>query len=188
MVGQELNLCALLRKGEQQAFELLYNKLYKDIYSFAVYYLSDCFVAEDIVHDSFVYIWENRAMLKDDFNVKNYLLKTVKNKCLNYINHNQVVDRFNKEFLREDLENNDETLFDARLANLERLLQQLPDKRREVLELHCLHAKSYSEIAEKLDISLNTVKDHLKKAYAFLRENMKTELSVPMLLFLLLKK
>lgn len=47
------------------------------------------------------------------------------------------------------------------------LLNKLPEKRRKVLEMSVLESKSYAEIADALRISLNTVKDHVKKAYAF---------------------
>ncbi len=56
------------------------------------------------------------------------------------------------------------------IAAISRLLCQLPEKRRLVLELSVFDSMSYPEIAARLGISVNTVKDHVKKAYAFLRE------------------
>lgn len=61
------------------------------------------------------------------------------------------------------------------------LLNKLPEKRRKVLEMSILESKSYAEIASSLKISLNTVKDHIKKAYAFLREEMRKDISSPIL-------
>jgi len=62
-------------------------------------------------------------------------------------------------------------------------LDKLPEKRRRVLEMSVWESKSYAEIADTLAISLNTVKDHIKKAYAFLRDEIHKEISSSVLFF-----
>ena len=71
------------------------------------------------------------------------------------------------------------------IEDVGKLLDKLPEKRKIVLELCVIESKSYAEIAELLGISLNTVKDHVKKAYAFLREELRKEVSYPILFFAL---
>lgn len=70
---------------------------------------------------------------------------------------------------------------------VQRLLELLPEKRKKVLELSIVESKSYSEIAEILNISVNTVKDHIKRAYAFLREKANKEVS-ELILYLILTR
>jgi RNA polymerase sigma-70 factor (ECF subfamily) len=74
------------------------------------------------------------------------------------------------------------------LERISQLIEQLPPKRRQVLELNIVEQKSYQEIAEALDLSVNTVKEHIRKAYAFLRDKTKDEIPKQILYFLLVKR
>lgn len=140
----------------------------------AVYYIHDPEASEDIVQEIFVRIWEKRGQLIGIENIQGYLVSSIKNGCLNYIKRKQIEDRHLRAFLLRELE---EEHHDPKLLidKVYRLLEQLPPKRKEVLKLHIIEAKSYAEIAEVLDISLNTVKDHLKKAHAFLKKEAERE-------------
>ena len=77
----------------------------------------------------------------------------------------------------------DESANEECLEKLEHLLEHLPEKRREVLKMSVFESKSYEEISKTLNISMNTVKDHIKKAYAFLRDGMNGDTSLMVLFY-----
>ncbi|HJA15130.1 MAG TPA: RNA polymerase sigma-70 factor [Candidatus Butyricimonas faecavium] len=173
-----------LINGDEKEFKSLFDLLYVGMVQQATFYTNDFAVAEDVVQEIFVRLWEKRDELKEVQNLQGYLLLSVKNRCLNYLEHQQVVDKYKQYCLLQEVQDNNEDS-EQFIENVGRLLEKLPEKRRRVLEMSVLEAKSYAEIAELLGISLNTVKDHVKKAYAFLREELRQNISLPVLFFVL---
>lgn len=151
------------------SFKELFRKYYPEAIQCALFYLHDLALSEDVVQEVFTKLWEQRDKISEIDNLHGYLLFSVKNSSLNYLKHQAVVNKFQQDYLyeAEQEEPLSEEYFDA----IRRLVDQLPPKRREVLEMSVVESKSYQEIADALDISVNTVKDHLKKAYSFLRKN-----------------
>lgn len=171
-----------LINGDERVFKSLFDTSYVEMVERAVYYTDDLAVAEDIVQEVFVRLWEKREELTGIDNLQGYLFFSVKNKCINYLEHQQVVDKYKQHCLKQELfdeEHDAEALID----DVRKLLEKLPEKRRRVLEMSVLDSKSYAEISIALDISVNTVKDHIKKAYAFLREEARKSISYPVLFF-----
>ena len=173
-----------LINGDEKEFKSLFDLLYVGMVQQTTFYTNDFAVAEDVVQEIFVRLWEKRDELKEVQNLQGYLLLSVKNRCLNYLEHQQVVDKYKQYCLLQEVQDNNEDS-EQFIENVGRLLEKLPEKRRRVLEMSVLEAKSYAEIAELLGISLNTVKDHVKKAYAFLREELRQNISLPVLFFVL---
>lgn len=163
-----------MNKGNFTAFRGLFQDLYPDLIKVALFYVHDLPAAEDITQEVFVKLWEKQEDIHKIENIKGYLQYAIKNRSLNYLEHLQVVDKYQQEYLKQAKE--DEQNPDDYLQLVQRLLNQLPEKRKVVLELSVVEAKSYQEIARQLDISVNTVKDHIKKAYAFLREEGRKEI------------
>ena len=161
--------------GKQRTlFHSLFKELYPEMVRVAMFYVRDLPAAEDIVQEVFTRLWEKQEDLGRIENVKGYLQYAVKNRSLNYLEHQQVVDRYQRDYwehLKEETEEPEEYL-----ALVRKLVNQLPPKRKQILELNVVEEKSYQEIADELGISLNTVKDHIKKAYAFLREQARKEI------------
>jgi len=154
------------------AFQSLFQEVYPELVKVALFYLRDLSLAEDIVQEIFVRLWEQGKDLNRISYLKAYLYQAVKNRCLNDLEHRKVIGKYQEEFIRhsrEDEQSPHEYLHQVRL-----LLEQLPPKRRVILEMSVSESKSYQEIADQLDISINTVKDHIKKAYAFLRQHLHT--------------
>ena len=143
-----------LINGDEKVFKSLFDYSYVGMVQRAVYYTNDLDTAEDIVQEVFMRLWEKREELRGIQNIQGYLLFSIRNKCLNLLEHQQVMDKYRQYCL----------------------LQEVSDEEMSVLE-----SKSYAEIAASLSISLNTVKDHIKKAYAFLREEVCKDISSPVL-------
>lgn len=177
-----------IRLGDTIAFRNLFEKFYTELLHLAVYYVQDVEVAKDIVQELFVKLWEKKENLQSVSNERGYLNNGVKNLCLNYLDHAKVVDRYCKNFAKEKNEEEETVEASVELIHKVRdLLQKLPEKRRRVLELRVVETKSYKEIADLQGIEIDTVKGHLKKAYAFLRENIHREDIYP-ILFLVFKE
>lgn len=158
----------------------------KDKYiRFAYYYVLDQQVAEDMVMDSFLYYWENRETVDVNGNLKAYILRILKHKCLDYLKL-QKIHQEAHEKIRED------ALWDLNksIAALEHLepykimtdeyhkivvdaVKQLPDKTREIFIMSRVRDMKNSEIAEKLSVSEKTVEYHMTKAMKFLREKLR---------------
>lgn len=169
MHTHEHNILERIVDGDVKAFEMLFDTMYVSLVQYASFYILDVTEAEDIVQDLFVSIWEKRHSLKDVGNLKGYLLRWVKNNCLNYINRCEVINKYRQNHMINEIcevDTDPEVYYKA----IYELIKKMPERRRIVFELSVFQAKSYAEIAEDLDISINTVKDHMKAAYAYLRK------------------
>ena len=129
--------------------------------------------AEDVVQEVFVRLWEKRGELKSVQNLEGYLLLSVKNRCLNYLKHEEVERRHAEILLQEqDEEDEDYRLMREEMYRaLHRAVDELPERCRQVFELH-LQGKKNEEIAQVLELSVETVKTQKKKAMYFLRERL----------------
>lgn len=161
-------------------FKSIFQECYSDMVRIALFYTCDLAAAEDITQEIFAGLWEKRDRLETVDNLKGYLSLAVKNRCLNHIKHRQVIDRYRQEYLETDSEDDQvgELLDKVRVA-----LEKLPEKRREILELSIVGSKTYREIADIQGISLNTVKDHIRKSYIFLRREISKDLRDILLFF-----
>lgn len=158
-----------LAKGDREVFHKLFVVFYIPMVKRAAFYLNDIAAAEDIVQDTFARIWDGRQKFRKVLNIEAYIIRWVRNGCMNYIKHRVVADKYLSKYMIGEIsmQEADPEPYVIAIGNL---LRQLPDKRRQVLEMSIFESKSYSEIALQLEISVNTVKDHIKKAYVFLRE------------------
>ena len=85
----EVNIAAL-RKGEKHAFEEIYNDFFGVLYHLCNQYLHDERVAEEMVQDTFMKLWEIRQTLNDQVNLRNFLYTITKNNCLNYLRNQKI--------------------------------------------------------------------------------------------------
>lgn len=144
----------------------------------AMHYVNDADAAEDIVQEFFIDFWEKRrdTPLKNSFEA--YAVRAVKNQSISRIRSQNTQDKRLNQFGNETYtEIDDETSnFDKEALQLEvlRLIEQLPPERKKILLMSAKDGLSNKEIAEKLELSINTVKSQIVKAYAFIRENAKS--------------
>ena len=147
------------------------------------------------MQDVFVELWENKEMLNMHMNLIAYLFTTIKNKCLNHLRHKLVVqetaNKLQEEYtisLRMNLDSLE--VFDNNLFSdhdiekiISRALDALPEKCRAIFIMSKIEGKKHNEIAQELNISINTVGSQIGIAYKKLRTELKDYL--PILLFLL---
>ncbi|WP_462317894.1 RNA polymerase sigma-70 factor [Marinilabilia sp.] len=171
-------LAAHLQEGRKEAYEYLYSNYYSALCQYALKFVSDPGIAEDIVAQIFFRLYEKRK----DFelkNVRSYLFQSVRNASLNHIrDHKESLAIENQEELfdfpgsavfqiyAEGLENM--FLKDA-VDALEKAMADLPPQTREVFRLSRFEQLSTKEIAARLGISFNTVETHISRALKKLR-------------------
>ncbi|RUT78036.1 RNA polymerase sigma-70 factor [Ancylomarina longa] len=164
-----------LRAGSERTFKELYNKYYDALFLFGQKYIPNQNAVEDIIQESFLKVWEKKTSFFHEAALRAFLYKTVRNSCLNLIEHEKVCRNYQEEFAK-DLSSNDFFLNNVIEEEVNRIItdtiQKLPESAR-LIYLLSLKGLKNVEIAEDLDISINTVKTQKQRANKFLRENLK---------------
>lgn len=171
-----------VNKGSEQAFAELYKAYYAYLNAVAIYYLQDKEVAQEVVDDVFLNVWEKRDNLV--FPIHYYLVRSVQNGCLNYIRSQRALqtalDGHRDEvlfFLEEHILSTSTPLEDVELketeAEIRRVVDNLPIKMRAVFEAYFYDGKSAEEIAEEMNLSVNTIRVQIKNALDKLKQSLK---------------
>ena len=161
---QDKELVALFKEGSQRAFEELYIRYEKNLTNFCRRLLRDENRAEDITHDVFLQVFETYDGLNPELSFYKYLQTIAKNRILDEFKKFDVHLRYatNTIMYGNDATNQTEDLIldndYAKLLN--KLIDGLTPKQREVFRLSRMHGLTHKEIAELLHISIPTVKEH----------------------------
>ncbi len=172
LVNERLLIIAL-KQDEKQAFTKIFRAYYKDLVLFGGTYISEKSVCEDIVQNIFLKLWDDRKTLDIENSLKLYLLKAVRNHCLDELRHRRVIDEHIAYELKSSSANADMTehyiLYSDLCRQLNDALKQLPPQDREVFEMSRLENIKYQEIASRLNISVRTVEVRISKTLKQLR-------------------
>ncbi|HEY0740947.1 MAG TPA: RNA polymerase sigma-70 factor [Chryseosolibacter sp.] len=172
----ELNSDLILRikQGDARSFEVLFNMLYGPLCSYANKFVHDADEAEEIAQDVFIRLWNARTQLDEDDSVKGYLFTAAKNKCLHYLEHKKVKDKYAAILHHVYTAIDDQNAYEHLVANeleaeIRKALQGLPKQCRAVFQLNRQQGLKYSEIATRLNISQKTVETQMSRALSKLR-------------------
>lgn len=135
--------------------------------------LADRDLAEDLVQQFFVQLWEKRDELEITGAAKSYLLRGVHNACLNQIKHQKVVQTHEQEVMKSSDEAFSESHIEAfeMQQRIEATIKHLPKECRRIFLMSRLQEKKYKEIADELGISVKTVENQMGKALKLIRES-----------------
>lgn len=176
-------LVDLIRQDDEKAFSVIYQRYSMPLYVHANRFIRDREETKDILQKVFVKIWSIRNRLPTDVKLSAYLYQIVKNELINHISHSKVVDKYLESmssYASTYVADTDYVIREKQLQEIiEREIQNLPEKMREVFQLSRKQYLSHREIAEKLGISEKTVKNQLSNALHLLRQKL------PLLLFML---
>lgn len=150
----------------------MFRQHYEKMYNLARYLLSDDDESKDVVSEVFTTILANNAVLMPE-SEEGFLMRSVRNRCLNLIAHKGVKERVTKLLIDDaDVILSDKT--DGRLEQLMLLIEDLePPIRKQIFRLHYLKEMSYQEVAEKVGVSKVTVFNHLSQAMDWIKEQFK---------------
>lgn len=181
----EKKLLEGINRGDKHTFRQLFEKYYIFLCLIAEQITRSPSDAEEIVSDVFLKLWNNRQTLEISRSLKAYLIKAVQNTSINYLEKNSIkrlnssLDTIPYELLVWNHEYPLGHLYEQEIMHiLERGISLLPENCREIFLLSRSNDLSYSEIAGRLGISVNTVKTQMKIAIARLRETLKDYLQL----------
>lgn len=165
------------KSKEPLGIEALFHRYYPRLCSFAMRFVHDRGVAEDIVQDVFVVLCERRHVIPEgEKAVKGFLYTSVKHGCLNRLRHLKVVNAFEaKDHLHGNLDVPDVTdaiIHSEIMAAIHEALAALPPGCALVFRKGYLEGLKNHEIAQELNISVNTVKSQKKRAVSLLKEQL----------------
>ncbi|MDX9883934.1 MAG: RNA polymerase sigma-70 factor [Prolixibacteraceae bacterium] len=185
------SLALELSRGNEKAFETIFNRYYQSLCLFSKQILNDDELAEETVQDLFVKIWEKRFSLSIDTSLRHYLFMAARNLCFNQLQHQKIKKRYAQKILEntETEIKTDEYYLEPGLKQaIEKALGLLPPKRKEIFRLSREEGLKYKEIADRLDISVKTVEAQMGLALKFLRDQLKDFSDIVNFFFFLLKK
>ncbi|MEL1252350.1 RNA polymerase sigma-70 factor [Flavobacterium sp. DGU38] len=181
------------KKGEEAAFTYFYDNYFHRITSFCVQFIYDADEAENLAQEAFINLWQNRENIDSINGIQSFLYTYAKSKCLNFIRHNKVKDKFKNDLLNHkerelDIEVLNSIQFDTlEFTELERIINEsindLPPKTREVFIKKRFENKKNAEIAEEMQVTLKAVEAHMTKALKILKTKLSDYL---FLLFILI--
>lgn len=160
-----------LHNGDEGTFRAIFETHRTRLCYFACQILPDGESPEDVVQEAFAKLWEKRRHFHQPDAIKAFLYITVKNRCLNLCKHDKVVRKYGDLLHAETDEQaiGDHIMESEVLENVYRALERLPEGCRQVLKLSYFQELRNKDIAEKLQVSINTVKTQKKRALHLLR-------------------
>lgn len=173
MVDKEI-LIKQINQKQPEAFHYLFKNYYKSLVYFAMRYVEEREVGEDLVQELFAQLWESKSKYLSYNSFRTFLYTSVRNASLNYLKHKNVEQKYISYSL-ESSETDDEldlkVMEEELYRTLFRLVEELPLRRKEIFKLY-LQGKKNEEIAQLLDVSSETVKTAKKEAVKYIRERM----------------
>ncbi|HEX7583263.1 MAG TPA: RNA polymerase sigma-70 factor [Prolixibacteraceae bacterium] len=188
---EDRELYLKLKEGDERAFQTLFRKYYSAMCHFANQFLNDKELAEETVQDMFVKIWEKRQTLTIETSVKHYFFRSVRNHCLNQIQHEKIKKQYASRILESAHQeiNTEQYYIEVDLIRrIENSIDSLPPKRQEIFRLSREQGMKYKEIAEALNISVKTVEAQMGLALKHLRNELKDYSNHLMTLLLIFEK
>lgn len=165
-----------IRNGDKKEFESLFRSSYVSLVRYAKTLIKDHDTAEEIVQDLFFRLWQDKEKLNIESSLNGYLFRSVHNKCLHYIEHSRVVIRHAEEMIYRQTENQESPSDILNYKELQdkiaKILERLPEKCGKIFTMSRFEGLKYTEIAEKLSVSVKTVEANMGRALKEFRKEL----------------
>lgn len=185
-------LIEALRNGDESAYTYLIDTYHHKLCVYANSLVKNVYSAEDIVQNVLIKVWEQRTRLKSDHSLKSFLYKLVYNEFIDLYRKNQSLFSLEKSYheaLNGIVQEEDSESFQRVMNAVNKEIQNLPPKCKEVFILSKKEGLTNIEIAEHLDVSIKTVEAQITKAFSLLRSSLDEKIkSILFLLFSAKKK
>lgn len=178
----DVSLLNELKKGNREAFNGVFRYFYPRVMAYVASIVEQK-VAEDIVQDVFLYVWENREKLYVSEGFHSYLFQSAYTRCLDHFKKNLSIEKYHsftyekyledyQKLLKGDNPVIEELCTKDFYRRLYELLEQLPMQRREIFILTYIKGLTAKEIAGQTGMPQRTVESHLYLALRFLKKHM----------------
>ncbi len=162
-----------LKFGNEAAYQFLFTNFYSDLLLYAISLTNDEAKAEDVVQETMVNLWQQRASLNIHTSLKNYLYKSVYHSFIKGYRKRKselrLIEKLTFETLEETLDE-DKIIQQERLNKVQSLIETLPPRCKEIFLLSKKEGLLYKEIGDELNISVKTVETQISKAFSFIRK------------------
>lgn len=169
-----------INQKDARAFHIFFSNFYSSLVAFAMEYIHEQQICEDIVQEFFIQLWESNHTFPSQNHLKNFAYTTVRHNCLNYIKHQSVEKKYVSYYLQHP-ENTDD--IDLKIAKEElyrilfSIIKELPMRRQEIFKLY-MQGNSNIQISQLLDIDTETVKSAKAEAMRYIRKRIEEILIV----------
>lgn len=172
MQNNDNHLIDLIKSGNQTAFDTAYLHYFKQLQRYAHTFTKDNDDAEELIQNVFCRIWEKRAQLDANGQLKSFLYRAVHNECLNHLKHQNVKLSFT-HYQQENASMASDPVKEMAAQELEKQLHlainELPAQCRTIFQLSRIEQLKYQQIAEQLNLSIKTIENQMGKALKTLR-------------------
>lgn len=187
-INHELVLIEGLKEGNKKIFAYLFQYYYSGMVFFVMKYVNEKEIAEDIVQDFFVRLWDQHENLEIESSIKAYFFSSVKNRCIDHLRHIKIKDKSTKILYEQVQTLSDERnlLIESELRiQINAAIDKLPPACREIFILNRFERLKASEIAEMKGISVRTVEGQIGKALKILKKELRIYLPTSLFLIIL---
>lgn len=191
ILPNERELFALIARGDQKAFTKIFDHYEPRIYPFIFKMTRSEIIAEEVVQEIFIRLWTTRANLANVENPRSYIFRMATNRASDHLRSLARQAGFRVVPADDYLElNSTELAFDAKEMQviISRVVEQLPPQQKKVYKLSREEGKNYDEIAQELNISRHTAKNHLTEALRFIKERLQQSPGTAIALIIFLVK
>ena len=165
-----------IRNGDKEQFESLFRSSYVSLVRYAKTLIKDHDTAEEIVQDLFFRLWQDKEKINIESSLNGYLFRSVHNRCLHHIEHNRIVERHAEEMSYRQTESpespSDILSYKELQDKIARILERLPEKCGKIFAMSRFEGLKYTEIAEKLSVSVKTVEANMGRALKEFRKEL----------------
>lgn len=172
----EYELLYRLVEDDRAAFDVIYRQYYQAVYGNALKITRDITIAEDVLQEVFITLWEKRKTIDINRSVGGWLFVICYNKAINKLRKKLQESLAHQELQRsvvETIATDDSALYELQWEMVESAIFQLSPQKRKVFELCKLQGETYEETAAILHISKYTVKEYLSAAVCFIKDQVK---------------
>ena len=184
----ERELLLEVAKRNEYAFKVLYDHYRSQVYSRALYLLKSDLLAEEVLQEVMLKFWQNAGGLTVDTTLGAYLSTLTRNRSFNLLKRKALEAKAEMELGKGWTEQDNATEEEILLADTRKLLAQgialLPPQQKLVYELCHIEGLKYEEAAQKMNLSVETVRGYMKLALRFLRTYLKTHTDVTAILII----
>lgn len=171
MRNEDVGILKHLKAGDKEGMVLLFDRYYRPLVLFADSFLHNLTWAEDVVQEQFVKFWERKLFLTvHEKALSAFLFVLTKNACINALERRGIQTEDISDCCYEIMQEEMEDLDERTVNTVRQALEQLPQRMREAVVNVVCEGCSYAEAAERMRVSVNTVKTSLRKGMKELRE------------------